>query len=549
MNLEITVKNYRCFNEAHPARLHLSRGTTAFIGTNNAGKSTLLRLFYELRPLFQKLAADPATWIQLLNESRPAPDPLDVEDRQAIFHRHGTGDLVVSVRILDCDYVRAKPDPHPYIVPHEIDLVLSRKNFHIRARIDGQRGRFQQVDGRSTHPRLTGGESGLVTVSWPVLRDLFASLADTFFIGPYRALRPLPSRERSFDLHLGGTYFEDMLRHQEARKADYEAGLRRLERDMKSIFQFQSFKVAREGTPAVLHFEINKERYRIDELGSGVGQVFLILGQAYLRRPAYLFIDEPECHLHPSIQAEFITALNGYTRKALFLATHSMGLARTASDRIYQVTRHASDRFTTVRRHQPGERLSEVLGEINFSVQQQAGCKKVLLVEGPTEVKAIRQFLRHLGHDRQVVILPLGGSSMINSHRDDELIEIARICPDVYGLIDSEKPAPDSPLAPERRGFLQSCAKAGITCHILERRSLENYLTRPAIHKALGRGFRELGPHDDVKRRYAHWPKADNWKVVQAMSAKDFADTDLGRFLRSVIEAPCRTDGPSAMER
>jgi ABC-type cobalamin/Fe3+-siderophores transport system ATPase subunit len=540
MNLEITVKNYRCFNETQPAMLRFHRGTTALIGTNNAGKSTLLRMFYELRPMFELLASSPTAWLKLLNESLPAPPPLDVEDRTDIFHRHAAGDIVLRIRILDCDYSRSAPDPHPYVVPGEIDLVLSRKNFQLRARLDGERGRFQLTEATSSHARFTGGESALVTASWPVVRDLFADLADTFYIGPYRALRPMSSSERSYDLHLGGTYVEEMLHQQEARKADYEAGLRRLERDMKVIFQFESFKVSVIGTPAVLHFEINGERHRMDELGSGVGQVFLILGQTYLRRPAYLFIDEPECHLHPSIQADFVTALNGYSRKALFLATHSMGLARTAGDRTYQVTRHPSKGYSTIRRHKPEERLSEVLGEINFSVQQQAGCRKILLVEGPTEVKAIRQFLRHLGEDHQVVILPLGGSSMINGHRDDELVEIARICPDMYCLIDSEKPSAHSPLSPERRGFVQSCSKAGITCHVLEKRSLENYLTRDAIQKALGRGFRELGPYDDVKRRYAHWPKSDNWKVVQQMDARSIADTDLGTFLRAVLDAPCR---------
>ncbi|NJK91715.1 MAG: ATP-binding protein, partial [Blastochloris sp.] len=54
MNLEISVKNYRCFNDLAPARLKLQRGISALIGANNVGKSTLLRLFYELRPFVPK---------------------------------------------------------------------------------------------------------------------------------------------------------------------------------------------------------------------------------------------------------------------------------------------------------------------------------------------------------------------------------------------------------------------------------------------------------------------------------------------------------------
>lgn len=546
MNLEISVKNYRCFNEVHPAVLRIHRGTTVLTGANNAGKSTLLRMFYELRPLFSELAGDPRTWLKLLNESLPMPVPLEAEDREAIFHRHAKGDLVLNFRVLDCDYNRRKPDPHAYVVPQEIDLVVSRKNFQVRARLDGERSRFQLVDAKGSHARLTGGESSLVTVSWPVVQELFASLADSLYIGPYRALRPFPEEDHSYDLQLGASFFRKFLRVHETEKARFDQGARRLERDMRAIFQFKKFEVRVEGRPEALYFNINGERNRIDELGSGVGQVFLVLAHAYLLRPAYVFIDEPECHLHPSIQADFVTALNGYTKKALFLATHSMGLARSAGDRVYQVVRHESDRYTTIHPYKQDDRLSEVLGEINFSAQQQVGCRKLLLVEGPTEVKAIRQFLRHLGQDHAIVIIPLGGSSMINGHRDDELLEIARICPDVYAIIDSEKPSPHSLLSSERQGFLKSCQKAGIVCHVLERRSLENYLTRPAIQKILGKGFQELGHYDDVKRRYGHWPKSDNWKIVREMAAKEYESSDLGKFLHFLIEAPCRLPEQSA---
>jgi AAA15 family ATPase/GTPase len=45
MDIEITLKNYRCFSEANPARFRLRDGFTAFIGLNNAGKSTVLKFF------------------------------------------------------------------------------------------------------------------------------------------------------------------------------------------------------------------------------------------------------------------------------------------------------------------------------------------------------------------------------------------------------------------------------------------------------------------------------------------------------------------------
>lgn len=539
MNLDISVKNYRCFNESHPPHLPMHRGTTALIGTNNAGKSTFLRLFYEFRPLFRLLSEKTEVWLDLLNESLPCPDLPDHPDHSALFHRQSTGDLVISIRMLDCDCRHDDSPPPPAPIPQEIDLILSRRNFRWRARVDGDRGRFQTSSGPHGNALLIGGQKSAVTISWKFLHDLFASLTDTFYIGPYRSLHPGSGLPRSYDLHLDAM--------EVSRGFPTGPDRQRLEQEMATIFQFDSFHLLQPQRPSDPLFEINGQNYLPDELGSGIGQVFLMLSQSSRRRPAYIFIDEPECHLHPAIQGDFITALNGYARKALFLATHSMGLARMVADRMLQVSRSPSHTYSVIRPYRGEERLSEVMGEINFSLQQQAGCRKVLLVEGPTEVKTIRQFLRHLGHDRQVIILPLGGSSMINSHRDDELQEIARICPDVYALVDSEKNSPHAPLSSERRGFLQSCTKAGITCHVLERRAIENYFTRPAIQSVLGRGFRELAEFDDVKQRFSHWPKAENWKIVRAMQPADFSKTDLGQFLTSVLQAPCRVPPPDTL--
>lgn len=52
MRCRVTLKNYRCFPDAHPCRLDLREGFTGLVGANNSGKSSLLRFFYEFRGAF-----------------------------------------------------------------------------------------------------------------------------------------------------------------------------------------------------------------------------------------------------------------------------------------------------------------------------------------------------------------------------------------------------------------------------------------------------------------------------------------------------------------
>jgi len=53
--ISIEIQNYRCFPEPSRATFLLDRGITALVGKNNAGKSALLKFFYELREVFRNL--------------------------------------------------------------------------------------------------------------------------------------------------------------------------------------------------------------------------------------------------------------------------------------------------------------------------------------------------------------------------------------------------------------------------------------------------------------------------------------------------------------
>lgn len=66
MEIGITIKNYRCFSDSRPARNRLGQGYTALVGTNNSGKSSLLKFFFNFRNLFGRLSSPQAVQNQLL---------------------------------------------------------------------------------------------------------------------------------------------------------------------------------------------------------------------------------------------------------------------------------------------------------------------------------------------------------------------------------------------------------------------------------------------------------------------------------------------------
>jgi hypothetical protein len=174
------------------------------------------------------------------------------------------------------------------------------------------------------------------------------------------------------------------------------------------------------------------------------------------------------------------------------------------------------------------------LAELSFSGYQELGFDKVLLVEGATDVKTFQQFLRKYGLDHKVVIVPLGGSQLINSSRDLELLELKRISQNLFAVVDSERSAAGQDLRPDRQGFIESCKKVGINHLLLERRAVENYFTERAVKQFKGNSYRALAPFELLGDMNPSWGKEENWRIASEMTKDELESTELGRFLKQL---------------
>jgi energy-coupling factor transporter ATP-binding protein EcfA2 len=307
----------------------------------------------------------------------------------------------------------------------------------------------------------------------------------------------------------------------------------RLTQDIQRIFEFQSLEINPHETDQTLQVFVNGKSYMLPELGSGLAQFILVFANVATRQPSYILIDEPELNLHPSLQLDFLTTLTSYAKEGILFSTQSIGLARASGDKIYSL-RKVAEGESEITELESTPRLSEFLGELSFSGYRELGFDKVLLVEGSTEVKAIQQFLRLLKKDHKVLLLPLGGSQLINASVEEHLEELKRISENISALIDSERDAQDAPLSPSRQAFKDACEGAGVKCHVLERRATENYFSERAIKQAKGENYRSLGKYEARKNVSPLWPKSENWRIAREMTWEELEQTDLGRFLASI---------------
>jgi ABC-type cobalamin/Fe3+-siderophores transport system ATPase subunit len=282
-----------------------------------------------------------------------------------------------------------------------------------------------------------------------------------------------------------------------------------------------------------LQMIIDGRSHRLSEQGAGLAHFLVVLVNVLVQRPNLLLIDEPELNLHASLQLDFLTTLGRYTRSGVVFATHSLGLARTAADRIYTLTRRPGENSSRVRSYESDNDLITLLGQLSFDRRPELGFSKILLVEGKTELRAIMQLLRLYGKEHDVLLLPLHGDEMIRPDVKQELCELLRIGGDVHYLIDSERDAELSPLSKNRQGFVDVCAELNICGLVLERRALENYFTENAVGRAFGHEVRSLERYEKKGSRHG-WPKTGNWRIAAEMTKDELDGTDLGGFLKEL---------------
>lgn len=541
MEIDLTIKNYRCFPDSRPARLVIKPGFSSFLGINNSGKSALLKFFYEFRHLFHELRA-PQSFLTSLKQERDI-SVQGVTDPRTIFCNKNNRNIEIQISLPSdrrtASFISRGDEQVNLVFPQRFVINILKDPLRFSTLL-------HLTNGQKVGPGFLEADRARETpVGWGIslsnskeiihitdVEKILAGLSETIYIGPFRnALNG--SIGQYFDINVGQTFIQGWRTYKTGKINEHRETIYRLTKDIQRIFDFKEFEInaSEDGTTLVVF--INGKSFDLFDIGSGISQFIVVLASAAFRKPAYILIDEPELNLHPALQLDFLTTLTSYAREGILFATHNMGLARSSSDTVYSL-RKVDEGESELRLLESSARLPEFLGELSFSGYQELGFDKVLLVEGRTDVRTIQQFLRLWKLDHKVVLLPLGGKTLINSSSVAELQEVKRISSHVYALIDSEKKTAGATLEPTREAFILNCQQVGIAVKVLNRRATENYLIDAAIKKVKGPKYRALSEFESLEDVSPNWSKEENWRIAHEMNESDIINTDLGQFLYSL---------------
>ena len=527
--LRITLKNYRPFTDSQPLYFELAAGFTAILGPNNAGKSALKLFFYEFREVFQELVNDPNKLANpLINQL--SVGYKGVSDNEEVFNTSNTRPLTATIEVVDPQYhLAGSADCFSTLV-----LTVERAaptTIKVQIILHESKAKFKGSVPKETKVKFS--EPGVVRVAassydFTDLRDALSILANSRYYGSFRNAVNQGAADY-FDLKIGTAFIDLWEAWKTSGVRKQSRGIDSITEDIRRLFEFDRLEINASSRLKTLMVSVDGQPHRLTELGSGIAQFIITLGNAATAPPPLLFIDEPETNLHPALQLDFLLAIAQHVQYGVVFSTHSVGLARSIAGRIYSAQR--TPKGTLVRPFEATNNYIEFIGSLSFSTFKDLGSDRILLVEGVTDVKVVQQFLRLIKKEHQTVILQLGGDGMACGGREIELYELTRLSGNIAALVDSERESSSDAPAERRSAFAQTCESLGIKVCLTERRAMENYFTQPAITAALGGSYQALGPFERLDQATKSWSKSDNWKIARHITPEELRSTDIGKFL------------------
>lgn len=243
-------------------------------------------------------------------------------------------------------------------------------------------------------------------------------------------------------------------------------------------------------------------RLPLEDFGTGVHEL-IILATAILsiEQPNTICcIEEPEIHLHPALQREFIEFITTQTNIRYLISTHSPTLINAQND--VQVFHLRLENGATV----GGPVLEDehallALNDIGVKASDilQANC--VIWVEGPSDRIYLKRWIELL--DNELIeglhysIMFYGGRllSHLNVSRSsdgkvpDELIDLLRVNQHAAVVMDSDREQAGKRINGTKTRIRKQCEQSESHCWITDGREIENYLPARVVKQAIGAEF------------------------------------------------------------